>query len=63
MRAQTKDGQGHTRAQSTPPTVRKAHTAATARASLSALVVASSFFEGRANLAARNKNDQHSHSE
>lgn len=52
------------RAQSTPPMVRKAHTAAMARASLSDCVVAScsSFLEGRTKLAVRRKN-QHSHSE
>ena len=63
--AYASDIEGHTRTHSTPPMVRKAPTAAIARASLSDCVEALrvSSLEGRINLAARNKNDQQSHSE
>ena len=59
------DVQEHTRAQSTPPIVRNAPTAAMARASLSDCAVAScsSSLDGRINLVARRRNDQQSHSE
>ena len=55
----------YTRAQLTSPMVRKAPTAAMARASLSDCMSASwlSRVEGRTKLAARRRNNQQSHSE
>ncbi len=70
VNGQASEIEKHTNAQSTPPTVRKAQTAAMARASLSDCslsdgVVASwsMLSVGRRNLAARRRNDQQSHSE
>ena len=59
------DVEGYTRAQLTSPMVRKAPTAAMARASLSGCMLASllSRVEGRFNLAAKRRNNQQSHSE
>ena len=60
-----RDTEGHTRAQLTSSMVRKAPTAAMARASLSDCMLASwlSRVGGRTNLAARRRNNQQSHSE